>query len=102
MGKIVLAAAEITTAGDTISIELVEAIETPSTILLVWPAAPSVSDPRKLGTVANAVVAGRLRPKLGWPRSMQRTYNRAADNLDARQGALDVGEPPRMCTQING
>jgi len=48
---------EITAAGDTISIELVEAIETPSTILLVWPAAPSVSDPRKFGTVANAVVA---------------------------------------------
>jgi hypothetical protein len=56
MSKIVLAAGEITAAGDTISIELVEAIETPATILLVWPTAPSGSDPGNC-TVANAVVA---------------------------------------------
>ena len=51
-----LASGHVTTA-DTLSVELVETIETPTVVLLRWPAAPSVTDPDKFPTVAGAVVA---------------------------------------------
>ena len=56
MPNLTLASGQIT-AADRLSVELVQAIETPSTILIRWPDAPSVTDPRKFGAVANAVVA---------------------------------------------
>jgi hypothetical protein len=52
----ILADGAITTA-DRLVIELVRAIETPDAILLCWPAAPTVTNPRKFGATANAVVA---------------------------------------------
>lgn len=51
-----LATGQITTA-DRLSVELVEAVETPAVILLRWPAAPSVTDVRRFAAVAAAVTA---------------------------------------------
>ena len=44
-------------ASDRLSVELVQATETPAAILIRWPSAPSVTDPHKFSAVANAVVA---------------------------------------------
>jgi hypothetical protein len=35
----------------------VQAIETPDVILIIWPAAPSVTDARRFAAVANAITA---------------------------------------------
>ena len=51
-----LAGGEIN-AADQIIIELVSAIETPSVILIRWPDAPTVTDPRRLQAVADAITA---------------------------------------------
>ena len=51
-----LAAGPITAAGDTISIELVEALETPPVVLLRWPAQPSVAEFTRFGATATAVM----------------------------------------------
>jgi hypothetical protein len=51
-----LASGHVTTA-DTLSVELVETIETPTVVLLRWPPAPSVTGPDKFPTVAGAVAA---------------------------------------------
>ena len=56
MSKIILAAGQLTTA-DKLSVELVRAIETPTTILIRWPGAPTVTDPRRLQAVADAITA---------------------------------------------
>jgi hypothetical protein len=53
---ITLATGQIT-AADQLSVQLVQALETPPAILIRWPGAPSVTDPRKFGAVANAAVA---------------------------------------------
>ena len=57
MSKVTPLASGQVTAADTLSVELVETIETPTVVLLRWPAAPSVTDPDKFPTVAGAVVA---------------------------------------------
>jgi hypothetical protein len=44
------------TAGDEISIELVEPSGSPAVILLRWPQAPSVTEPRRLGATCNAIM----------------------------------------------
>ena len=51
-----LATGQITPA-DKLTIELVQAIETPTTILIRWPGAPTVTDPRRLQAVADAITA---------------------------------------------
>ena len=56
MPNLVLASGQIT-AADQLTVELVQATETPDAILLRWPAAPSVTDPRKFAAVANAITA---------------------------------------------
>ena len=57
MSKVTPLASGQVTAADTLSVELVETIETPTVVLLRWPAAPSVTDPDKFPTVAGTVVA---------------------------------------------
>ena len=57
MSKVTPLASGKVTAADTLSVELVESIETPTVVLLRWPAAPSVTDPEKFPTAARAVVA---------------------------------------------
>ena len=54
MPNVVLASGQIT-AADQLSIELVQAVETPAVILLRWPAAPSVTDARRFAAVTRAV-----------------------------------------------
>ena len=44
-------------ASDQLIIELVQATETPTMILIRWPAAPSVYDPRRFAATAVAVIA---------------------------------------------
>ena len=44
-------------ASDQLEIELVQAIETPTAVLIRWPQAPSVTDPQRLAEVANATMA---------------------------------------------
>jgi len=56
MSKILLAEGQIT-GGDTLSIELVVAVETPPTVLLRWPGEPSVTQPHRFPAVANQVMA---------------------------------------------
>ena len=55
MSTIILARGHVTKA-DEVSVELVQAAETPGAILIRWPAAPSVTDPHRLPAVANAVM----------------------------------------------
>jgi hypothetical protein len=57
MSKTTTLAAGQITAADQISIELVQASETPTVILIRWPDAPSVTDPRRFAATANAVMA---------------------------------------------
>ena len=56
MPNLTLASGQIT-AADQLTIELVQATETPAVILLRWPAAPSVTDARRFAAVAAAVTA---------------------------------------------
>jgi hypothetical protein len=51
-----LASGPITPA-DQLSVELIQAIETPDMILIRWPTAPTVSDPRRFPVAAVAVIA---------------------------------------------
>jgi len=48
-----LASGQITST-DALRVELREPDEFPATILIVWPQAPSVVDPRRFGATANA------------------------------------------------
>ena len=57
MSKVTPLASGQVTAADTLSVELVETIETPTVVLLRWPAAPSVTDPDEFPTAARAVVS---------------------------------------------
>jgi len=57
MSKVTTLAEGHVTAADTLTIELVEALEIPSVILLRWPDSPSVADPIRFEATANAVVA---------------------------------------------
>jgi hypothetical protein len=50
----ILANGQITLA-DTLLVELREPDEFPATILIIWPQAPSVIDPRRFAATANAV-----------------------------------------------
>ena len=45
------------TAADQLKVELVQSLETPAAILISWPDAPSVTDPRKLADVVAATMA---------------------------------------------
>jgi hypothetical protein len=56
MSTITLATGQIT-AADKLTIELVQAIETPDTVLIRWPAAPTVTNPRRFPAAALAVIA---------------------------------------------
>ena len=49
-----LASGQITPT-DTLLVELREPGEFPATILIIWPQAPSIVDPRRSGATANAV-----------------------------------------------
>jgi hypothetical protein len=49
-----LASGQITPT-DALRVELREPEEFPATILIIWPQAPSVVDPRRFGATANAV-----------------------------------------------
>jgi hypothetical protein len=49
-----LASGQITPT-DTLRVELRESDEFPATILIIWPEAASVVDPRRFGSTANAV-----------------------------------------------
>jgi hypothetical protein len=50
----ILASGQITPA-DALRVELQEPDEFPATILIIWPEAPSVVDPRRFTATANAV-----------------------------------------------
>jgi hypothetical protein len=56
--RIELAASQITPSGDTLRVELIKPAESPPAVLIIWPAAPSVtnSDPRGLASVGASVV----------------------------------------------
>jgi hypothetical protein len=49
-----LASGQITST-DALRVELREPDKFPATILIIWPQAPSVVDPRRFGATANAV-----------------------------------------------
>ena len=55
MSTIILARGHVTKA-DELTVELVQATETPGVILIRWPAAPSVTDPHRFQSVANSVM----------------------------------------------
>jgi hypothetical protein len=69
MKTITLASGAINGA-DEISIELIETLDTPPMVLLVWPLAASVTDPNKFAATCNSIMrilaAAVAR---GWPRS---------------------------------
>jgi hypothetical protein len=50
----ILASGQITTT-DALHVELREPDEFPASILIIWPQAPMVVDPRRFGATANAV-----------------------------------------------
>jgi hypothetical protein len=56
--RIELAASQITPSGDTLRVELIKPAGSPPAVLIIWPAAPSVtnSDPRGLASVGASVV----------------------------------------------
>lgn len=56
--RIELAAGQITPSGDTLRVELIKPAGSPPAVLIIWPAAPSVTntDPGGLASVAAAVV----------------------------------------------
>jgi hypothetical protein len=45
------------TSADVLSVELVQTIETPDMILIRWPSAPTVVNPRRFDAVAVAIIA---------------------------------------------
>ena len=51
MTKVTLLAAGQITPADTLTIDLVEATETPPAVLLRWPGQPSVADPFRFPAV---------------------------------------------------
>ena len=51
-----LASAQLT-ASDTLTIELVEAAETPAVIIIRWPGKPTILHPRRFGSAADAATA---------------------------------------------
>jgi hypothetical protein len=55
MSTIILARGHVTKA-DELRIELVEPSGNPPVIMLRWPHAPSITDPNRLPTTANAVM----------------------------------------------
>jgi hypothetical protein len=50
----ILASGQITPA-DALRVELQESADFPPSIMIIWPLAPSVVDPRRFGATANAV-----------------------------------------------
>jgi hypothetical protein len=60
MSKVTELASAQLTAVDTITIELVEANETPAVVIIRWPTTPSVLHPRRFPAVAD--VAARTLP----------------------------------------
>ena len=55
MSKTTILASGQITPTDALRVELQEPEEFPATILIIWPQAPSVIDPRRFGATANAV-----------------------------------------------
>jgi hypothetical protein len=55
MSKTTILASGQITRTDELLVELLEPDELPASILITWPQAPSVVDPRRFGTTANAV-----------------------------------------------
>ena len=55
MSKTTILASGQITPTDTLLVELREAEEFPASILITWPQAPSVIDPRRFGATANTV-----------------------------------------------
>jgi len=55
MSQITLLATGAITAADTVTIELVEADETPAAIIIRWPVKASVLHPHRFGTTADTV-----------------------------------------------
>ena len=57
--KIVMVRSRVLASGqinsDMISVEFVEPIDSPPFVIVKWPQAPSVADPRKFSAVASAV-----------------------------------------------
>jgi hypothetical protein len=41
---------------DMISVELIEPIDAPAVVVVRWPQAPSVADPRRFSSVANSIM----------------------------------------------
>jgi hypothetical protein len=56
MSKTTTLASGAINGADEISIELVQPADTPAVVLLRWPDAPSVCDPRRLTATANATM----------------------------------------------
>ena len=56
--RIELAAGTITPSGDTLQIELIRPVGNPPAVLIIWPAAPSVTNanPKAIANVATAAV----------------------------------------------
>ena len=65
MPNVTLASGDVTPA-DQLTIELVQAIETPAVILFHWPTAPTVTDPRRFASVTLAItrIMAEARAKL--------------------------------------
>ena len=55
MSKTTILASGQITPTDALRVELREPDEFPASILIIWPQAPSVVDPRRFGATANAV-----------------------------------------------
>jgi hypothetical protein len=55
MSKTTILASSQITSTDALLVELREPDEFPASVLITWPQAPSVVDPRRFGATANAV-----------------------------------------------
>jgi hypothetical protein len=55
MSKTTILASDQITGTDAVRVELREPVEFPASILIIWPQAPSVIDPRRFGATANTV-----------------------------------------------
>ena len=83
-----LASGQIT-AADQLTVKLVQALETPAAILISWPDAPSVTDPRKLVDVAAATMT-----ILAEARAALARVSAAEPLAGDPRGVLDRGHEP--------
>jgi hypothetical protein len=73
MPNLTLATGRLTASGDRLTIELVQANETPASVIFRWPPGPSISTPKEMDRVVAATmqVLAAARVKLSQIRAQQ-------------------------------